>query len=91
MLTLASEPLYLLVDTAIVGHIGTAALGGLAVGSTVLLFATGMLVFLTFGTAATVARLLGAGQRARRRRAVRAGPVVGSRPPESWSQQSCGR
>lgn len=63
VLTLASEPLYLLVDTAIVGHIGTAALGGLAVGSTVLLFATGMLVFLTFGTAATVARLLGAGQR----------------------------
>lgn len=62
MLTLASEPLYLLVDTAIVGHIGTAALGGLAVSSTVLLFATGMLVFLTFGTAATVARLLGAGR-----------------------------
>lgn len=62
VLTLASEPLYLLVDTAIVGHIGTAALGGLAVSSTVLLFATGMLVFLTFGTAATVARLLGAGR-----------------------------
>lgn len=62
VLTLASEPLYLLVDTAIVGHIGTTALGGLAVGSAVLLFATGMLIFLTFGTAATVARLLGAGR-----------------------------
>ncbi|MCP4434051.1 MAG: MATE family efflux transporter [Actinomycetia bacterium] len=62
VLTLASEPLYLLADTAIVGRIGTEALGGLAVASAVLLFATGMLIFLTFGTAATVARLLGAGQ-----------------------------
>lgn len=60
VLTLASEPLYLLADTAIVGRIGIEALGALAVGSAVLLFATGMLVFLTFGTAATVARLLGA-------------------------------
>lgn len=61
-LTLASEPLYLLADTAIVGRIGTEALGGLAVATAVLLFATGMLIFLTFGTAATVARLLGAGE-----------------------------
>lgn len=62
VLTLASEPLYLLVDTAIVGRLGPEALGGLAVGSAVLLFATGMLIFLTFGTAATVARMLGAGR-----------------------------
>ncbi len=62
VLTLASEPLYLLADTAIVARLGTEALGGLAVGSAVLLFATGMLVFLTFGTAATVARLIGAGR-----------------------------
>ncbi|MFV0316645.1 MAG: MATE family efflux transporter [Microthrixaceae bacterium] len=61
VLTLASEPLYLLADTAIVSRIGTEALGALAVASAVLLFATGMLIFLTFGTAATVARLLGAG------------------------------
>jgi putative MATE family efflux protein len=62
VLTLASEPLYLLADTAIVGRIGIDALGGLAVATAVLLFATGMLIFLTFGTAATVARLLGAGE-----------------------------
>jgi len=62
VLTLASEPLYLLADTAIVGRIGPEALGGLAVATALLLFATGMLVFLTFGTAATVARLLGAGR-----------------------------
>ena len=60
VLTLASEPLYLLADTAIVGRISTEALGGLAVATAVLLFASGMLIFLTFGTAATVARLLGA-------------------------------
>lgn len=62
VLTLASEPLYLLADMAIVGHIGTEALGGLAVATAILLFATGMLIFLTFGTAATVARLIGAGE-----------------------------
>ena len=62
VLTLASEPLYLLADTAIVGRIGIDALGGLAVATAILLFATGMLILLTFGTAATVARLLGAGE-----------------------------
>ena len=60
-LTLAAEPLYLLVDTAVVGRISTDALAGLAVASTLLLFVTGMFIFLTFGTAATVARLLGSG------------------------------
>ena len=60
-LTLAAEPLYLLADTAVVGRIGVDALGGLAVASSILLFCTGALIFLTFGTAATVARLIGAG------------------------------
>lgn len=61
-LTLAAEPLYLLVDTAVVGRIGGTALASLAVASTILLTATGVLIFLTFGTAATVARLRGAGR-----------------------------
>jgi putative MATE family efflux protein len=60
VLTLAAEPLYLLADTAIVARVGPVALGGLAVASAILLFVTGMLIFLTFGTAASVARLLGA-------------------------------
>lgn len=64
VLTLAAEPLYLLADTAVVGRISTEALGGLAVAGSLLLFATGILIFLTFGTAATVARLLGAGDEA---------------------------
>jgi len=61
-LTLAAEPLYLLVDTAVVGRIGSDALASLAVASTILLTATGVLVFLTFGTASSVARLRGAGR-----------------------------
>ncbi|UDY37110.1 MATE family efflux transporter [Dermatobacter hominis] len=60
-LTLTAEPLYLLVDTAVVGRIGGDALASLAVASTILLTSTGVLIFLTFGTAATVARLRGAG------------------------------
>lgn len=61
LLTLAAEPLYLLTDTAIVGRLGTDALAGLAVASALLLFVSGACIFLTFGTAATVARRLGAG------------------------------
>lgn len=61
LLTLAAEPLYLLTDTAIVGRLGTDALAGLAVASALLLFVSGACIFLTFGTAATVARLRGAG------------------------------
>jgi len=61
LVTFAAEPIYLLVDTAIVGRLGTDALAGLAVASSVLLFVVGACVFLTFGTAATVARRIGAG------------------------------
>ena len=35
-LTLSAEPLYILVDNAIVGHISTTALGGLAIAGTIL-------------------------------------------------------
>jgi len=59
---LASEPLYVLVDTAIVGHLGTTELAALAIAATVL--STGFTVFnfLTYGTTAQVARLHGAGR-----------------------------
>ena len=65
---LLAEPLYVLADTAIVGRLGTAQLGGLALASSVLLFAHAMFIFLAYGTTAAVARLLGAG---RQRRAAR--------------------
>jgi putative MATE family efflux protein len=61
--TLAVEPLYVLVDTAIVGHLGTVPLGGLALASTVLNFAFVVFNFLAYGTTARVAFLTGAGDR----------------------------
>jgi putative MATE family efflux protein len=59
---LAAEPLYLLVDTAIVGHLGTTQLAALALAATVLSSLTGLCIFLTYGTTAQVARLHGAGE-----------------------------
>src|ERR687897_2025202 len=59
---LAAEPLYVLVDTAIVGHLGTAQLAALAIAATVLSTGFTVLNFLTYGTTAQVARLHGAGR-----------------------------
>jgi putative MATE family efflux protein len=58
---LVAEPLYVLADTAIVGHIGTDQLAGLAVASSVLLTLYAVFIFLAYGTTAAVSRLLGAG------------------------------
>jgi putative MATE family efflux protein len=58
---LIAEPLYILADTAVVGHLGTAQLGGLAVASSVLLTLYAVFIFLAYGTTAAVSRLLGAG------------------------------
>src|SRR6516164_7386928 len=58
---LAAEPLYVLADTAIVGHLGTRPLGGLGVAATVLTAVFGVFNFLAYGTTATVARRVGAG------------------------------
>src|SRR4051794_16646042 len=58
---LAAEPLYVLVDTAIVGHLGTVQLAALAIAATVLTTAFTIFNFLTYGTTAHVARLHGAG------------------------------
>jgi Na+-driven multidrug efflux pump len=60
---LASEPLYVLVDTAIVGHLGTPQLAALAIAATVMTTAFTVFNFLTYGTTAQVARLHGAGRR----------------------------
>lgn len=58
---LIAEPLYVLADTAVVGHLGTPQLGGLAVASSVLLTGYAVFIFLAYGTTGTVARLIGAG------------------------------
>jgi putative MATE family efflux protein len=59
---LAAEPLYVLVDTAIVGHLGTSQLASLAIAATVLSTAFTIFNFLTYGTTAQVSRLHGAGR-----------------------------
>jgi putative MATE family efflux protein len=64
-LALVAEPLFLLADSAIVGHLGTEQLAGLGVASVVLRLAVGLCVFLAYGTTAAVAREIGAGQRRR--------------------------
>jgi putative MATE family efflux protein len=61
--TLVSEPLLLLADSAIVGHLGTGQLAGLALAANVLGVLTGLSIFLAYGTTGTVARRLGAGDR----------------------------
>jgi putative MATE family efflux protein len=60
-LALIAEPLYLLADAAIIGHVGTPELAGLGVAGVVLQTAIGLCVFLAYGTTASVARHLGAG------------------------------
>jgi putative MATE family efflux protein len=60
---LAAEPLYILVDTAIVGHLGTNPLAGLAVAGTVLTATFAIFNFLAYSTTGAVARQLGAGNR----------------------------
>jgi putative MATE family efflux protein len=60
---LAAEPLYLLVDTAVVGHLGAVPLGALSVGA-IVLAQIAQLNFLSYGTTARTARLHGAGRRA---------------------------
>ncbi|EHR60718.1 MATE family efflux transporter [Saccharomonospora cyanea] len=61
---LAAEPLYVLVDTAVVGHLGALPLAGLALGGTLLSLVSTQLTFLSYGTTSRTARLHGAGRRA---------------------------
>jgi putative MATE family efflux protein len=64
-LALVAEPLFLLSDAAIVGHLGTPELAGLGIAGAVLQTAVGLCIFLAYGTTASVARYLGAGDRSR--------------------------
>lgn len=60
---LIAEPVFILIDTAIVGHVSDAALAGLSLGSSIILTAVGLCVFLAYSTTSHVARLFGAGKR----------------------------
>jgi putative MATE family efflux protein len=60
-LALVAEPLFLLADAAIVGHLGTPELAGQGIAAVVLQTAVGLCIFLAYGTTASVARHIGAG------------------------------
>jgi len=65
---LAAEPLYLLVDTAIVGHLGRPQLAALGIAATLLSAVFAIFNFLQYGTTAQVARAGGAGESVAARR-----------------------
>jgi putative MATE family efflux protein len=57
---LAADPLYSLIDTAFVGHLGTAQLGALAIGTAAFTASFWIFSFLAYGVTARVARAFGA-------------------------------
>ncbi|SEB50916.1 putative efflux protein, MATE family [Paramicrobacterium humi] len=58
---LIAEPMFLLADSAMVGHLGVEPLAGLGIASAVLQTIIGLMVFLAYATTPAVARRLGAG------------------------------
>lgn len=58
---LIAEPVFLLADSAIVGHLGTPQLAGMSVASAVLLNIVLLCIFLSYGTTSIVARMAGSG------------------------------
>lgn len=58
---LVAEPLFLIVDAALVGHLGVVPLAGLGIAAAVLQTIVGLMVFLAYSTTPAVARRLGAG------------------------------
>jgi putative MATE family efflux protein len=63
LVVLAAEPLYLLVDTAVVGHLGSVPLAALAVGGTLMTVAVWLGNLLAYGTTGRAARQFGADDR----------------------------
>jgi putative MATE family efflux protein len=64
-LVLVAEPLYLLVDTAVVGHLGAHGLGVLALGTTLMALLAILGAFVEYGTTSRAARWFGRNQRER--------------------------
>ena len=68
--SLIAEPMFLIVDSALVGHLGVVPLAGLGIASAILQTIVGLMVFLAYSTTPAVARRFGAGEH---KVAVRAG------------------
>lgn len=64
LVVLAAEPLYVLVDTAVVGHLGRVPLAALAVGGTVMTLTAWLGTVLAYGITGRAARRFGSGDRA---------------------------
>lgn len=64
LVVLAAEPLYVLVDTAVVGHLGRVPLAALALGGTVMTIIAWIGTVMAYGTTGRAARRYGAGDRA---------------------------
>jgi putative MATE family efflux protein len=62
---LIAEPMFLIVDSALVGHLGVTPLAGLGIASAVLQTIVGLMVFLAYSTTPAVARRFGAGDPSR--------------------------
>src|SRR5947208_6001510 len=60
--SLAAGPLYVLADTAIIGHLGTGPLAGLALAGALLNGALALTNFLAYATTAQIGRAHAAGQ-----------------------------
>src|SRR6187455_1908566 len=58
---LIAEPAFLIVDAALVGHLGTTPLAGLGIAGAILQTIVGLMVFLAYSTTPAVARRYGAG------------------------------
>lgn len=58
---LIAEPLFLMVDAALIGHLGDVPLAGLGIASAVLQTIVGLMVFLAYSTTPAVARKFGSG------------------------------
>ena len=59
---LVAEPAFLILDSIMVGHLGTAPLAGLGIASAVLQTIVGLMIFLAYSTTPAVARRFGAGK-----------------------------
>ncbi|MBG0559900.1 MATE family efflux transporter [Actinoplanes aureus] len=63
LVVLAAEPLYVLVDTAVVGHLGPVELAAIAIGGSVMSMAVWIGTLMAYGTTGRAARRFGAGDR----------------------------
>ncbi len=60
---LIAEPMFLIVDAALIGHLGVVPLAGLGIAGAVLQTIVGLMVFLAYSTTPAVARRFGAGDK----------------------------